>query len=548
MKTNPHNAYLIAFALLLTLSHPAAAIVHDKGYGEPYDVGSKRIVFTTWYWVRPGQMDWRDKEDKSVFANKKVMAGPFDAHYINIDGPWGVRLTTERAQRAPKLDIKPEKPWESGGITVTQMLPTPEGKIMAWGTSTDKEGNSRPCYFESTDAINWKRPALNLVDYEGNKENNLTPGGPSGHVFIDPNAPPEERFKSASNSDLKLNIPEQKAMWDEYIKRRPWQVMATETDPGRAHAIFGFTSPDGLVWKQIPTPLTIEVSDGDQSVYFDKNFKKYVMYARTYFVGPRADGYPLKHERRHQFIGRRSVGRAEGSDFREFDLSDVVIDTANAMAPADTFYLNCHTWIPGGNQTQHLMFVSRYQQAQDITAIDLYTSYDGKSWHIMPGSPVLETNTYGEWDGGCIFAYPNLVERGDGAWMLLYKGSNFPHKYPRGNMHEQFATMLWPKGRLCAIEAEEEGGFTTPAFLLPGEKLRINAVTARAGDIKIEVADFNGNTLPGHSFDDCTLISGDQYRTAVKWKGGETLGAKVGEPVVLRFRMKHAKIYAMDFE
>src|SRR3712207_8703127 len=53
--------------------------------------------------------------------------------------------------------------------------------------------------------------------------------------------------------------------------------------------------------------------------------------------------YPLKHERRHQFIGRRSIGRSEATDFREFSLSEVVIDTRNDMSPADTFYLNCRT-------------------------------------------------------------------------------------------------------------------------------------------------------------------------------------------------------------
>src|SRR5215218_4699677 len=63
-----------SICLLLAYPRAARAIVHEKGYGEPYDVHGKRIVFTTWYWVRPGLMDWRDDNDKSVFADKKVMA------------------------------------------------------------------------------------------------------------------------------------------------------------------------------------------------------------------------------------------------------------------------------------------------------------------------------------------------------------------------------------------------------------------------------------------------------------------------------------------
>jgi hypothetical protein len=540
---------VITAAILATR---ADAIIHDKGYGEPYDVRGKRIVFTNWYWVRPGQMDWQDDSGKSVFADRSVMAGPFDSHFVNIDGPWGVRLIAEDAQRGGKLEIKPEHPWEAQGITITKMLPTPQGKIMAWGTCAGEDGRERTCYLESSDGLNWTRARLGLLEYNGSNDNNLTPGGPNGHVFIDPTAPPEERFKSASNSDLKLNNPEDAKRFEEYKKRRPWQVMATETDPGRVHAIFGFVSPDGIQWRQLEDPLSIEISDGDQSVYWDADLKKYVMYARTYFVGSRPDGYPLKHERRHQFIGRRAIGRSEGATFREFDLSEIIIDTRSDMAPTDTYYLNCYTWIPGA-PSHHLMFVSRYIQAEDKTAIDLYASCDGKRWHEAPGSPLLETATFGEFDGGCLFTYPHLIERAgaDGRpvdWVLLYRGDNFPHKYPRGKQESAWGTAVWPKGRLMAIEAPLDGGFTTPAFLLPGQKLRINALTSRVGEIRVEVADFYGKTLPGRSFDDCRPIIGDQYRVPVTWKDGDTLGAKNGEPVVLRFKMSRAKIYQLDFE
>ncbi len=537
---------------LIILSSPALAIVHDKGYGEPYDVGGKRLVFTTWYWVRPGQIDWRDKEGNSVYAKKEVDAGPFDASFVNIDAPWGVRLTAEPAERGPKLEIKPQHPWEAKGINVTGMFPTPQGKIMAWADCVDEEGTTNACYFESYDAITWTRPKLGLIDYKGSKENNLRPGGPSGRVFIDPNAPPEERFKSASNSDLKLTDPKDAARWEAYKKRRPWQVMATETDRGRVHCIFGFVSPDGIQWKRLDDPISVEASDGDQSLYWDKNLKKYVMFARVYSVGARADGYPLKHKRRHEFIGRRAISRAEATDFREFEMSKTVIETTNEMAPTDTFYFNCHTTIPGAPAAQ-AMFANRYVQAEDKTAIDLYTSNDGQSWHVAPGSPVLQTNKFGKFDGGDIFTFPHLIERGgkDGApldWILLYAGDNFPHKYPRGQRATEWGTAVWPQGRLMAIEAREQGGFTTPAFLLPGQKLRINALTSRAGGVRVEVADFDGNTLPGYSFDDCQLVVGDQFRSAVTWKGNDAINVKVGEPVLLRFRMDKAKIYWLDFE
>jgi hypothetical protein len=107
---------------------------------------------------------------------------------------------------------------------------------------------------------------------------------------------------------------------------------------------------------------------------------------------------------------------------------------------------------------------------------------------------------------------------------------------------------LWPKGRLVAIEAKERGQFSTVAILAPGAKVRINAVTQRAGSILVEAAGLDGKPLPGRSFDDAVPIIGDQHRSVVTWKNADTHGAEVGKPIVLRFRMDKAKLYGLDFE
>ena len=544
------RSFLLAGAavglLLGNIPRTVLALDHEKGYGEPYELAGKRLVFTTWYWVRPGQHDWVNAAGKSVFADNKEMAGPFDARFINNDGPWGVRLIAEQAQRG-KLAVKPEHPWEAGEVTIAQMLPTATGKIMAWGTCTDgKAEKERNCYLESSDGVNWLRPKLGLVEYDGSKQNNLIPHKPPGRVFIDPNGPEEERFKAASNGDMPTADFEklrQKPHW----RNRPVSMMALEDDPGRVDCINGYTSRDGLVWTEIEEPLTIEESDGDQIVYWDPKLKKYVMYARTYAVGSRAQGYPVSRALRQKTLGRRVIARSESADFRHFPLSEAIIEGSTEMGPTDSYYFSARTTIPGAPDF-HLMFPTRYVIADDNTSLDLYTSYDGKVWHMAPGSPLLRTADFGQWDGGCIFAWPNLIERAGGDWLLLYKAQIFPHKYPRGRQTKDWGVAIWPKGRLMAIEASEKGGFTTPAFLAPGQKVRINALTSRVGEIRVEVADFDGKTLAGRSFADCIPIIGDQYRTTITWKGTDTLGVETGKPIVLRFLLEKAKIYSLDFE
>jgi hypothetical protein len=537
-----------ACLLLVASARNARALDHAKPFGEPFEFPGKRIVFTTWYWVRQGQTEWVNAAGKSVFADKQEMAGPYDAHFENIDGPRGVRLIAEQARRGGKLEVKPQHPWEANGVTILQMLPTPDGKIRAWAECTDAAESKNYCYLESTDAITWLRPKLGLVDYQGSKENNLVPSKVPGRICMDPHGPPEERFKCANNGSLTREEFEklrQKPGW----RDRPISMMALEDDSDRQSVVcvWGHVSPDGFRWTRLEEPLTIEESDGDQTVYWDDKLNKYVMYLRAYSVVPRAPGYPVDHARRHKFLPRRAIARTESEDFRRFPLSDTIIEGSNEMGPTDTYYLNARTTIPGAPD-QHLMFPTRYVLEEDNTALDLYTSFDGKLWHIAPGCPLMRTAEFGQWDGGCMFFWPHLIERGGGDWVLLYKGDNFPHKYPRGKRTSDYGTAVWPKGRLMAIEAVAKGAFTTPAFLAPGEKVRINALTSRVGEIRVEAADLQGKPIAGRSFADSVPIVGDQHRTLITWKRSDALGVKTHDPLLLRFQMDKAKIYGLEFE
>jgi hypothetical protein len=160
----------------------------------------------------------------------------------------------------------------------------------------------------------------------------------------------------------------------------------------------------------------------------------------------------------------------------------------------------------------------------------------------------METGRFGEFDGGCIFWHPNLIELPSGDFALPYTGYAFPHKYPRGARSYRPGYAVWPKGRLAAVEAVETGEFSTVGLMPPGRRLRINALTKRAGSILVAVTRRNGELVPGRSFDEAAPIAGDQHRAAVRWRSGDDLGVPAGEPVCLRFRMDRAKLYGIEFE
>src|SRR5438094_5818737 len=124
-----------------------------------------------------------------------------------------------------------DKPWEDFCLNYCQVIR--EGAAWhLWYGSYDHTYTSDStgflCYARSTDGIRWEKPPLGLIDYHGSKENNIILRNTHGHsFFIDPSAPPEQRFKT---------------------------VYAKPAKGGGFH-VFGATSPDGLHWTELEKPI-----------------------------------------------------------------------------------------------------------------------------------------------------------------------------------------------------------------------------------------------------------------------------------------------------
>ena len=183
----------------------------------------------------------------------------------------------------------------------------------------------------------------------------------------------------------------------------------------------------------------------------------------------------------------------------------MILEPTPDMLPSEQLYTNCHTTVPGAPD-QHLMFPTIWNgSVDDTTRIALASSHDGKIWHWVPGGDLLRTGPFGRWDGGCVWATPDLIELPNGDWALPYLAHNFPHKYPRGQNVGSTGYAVWPKGRLVAVEAQDHGEFTMIPLIAPGKTLKINALTLRTGWVKVEVVGEDGRSLA-----DCVPIVGDQ--------------------------------------
>ena len=459
---------------------------------QPYDPAIKRrVVFIHWRHVNPGWFGWMDEKGQGHGTGESFDPGAL--RFQPTNSPQGIRIVAQPAQRRGPI-IQPQRPWETAGIWLLTVF-YEKGIYRGWVLCSPGWPEGVFTYFESKDGLNWDRPNLGLVERDGNRDNNVLPLQFNGNreIFIDPVAPEAERYK-----------------------------MVIGDQPGGVH---GAVSPDGLHWKRLPEPIIPGDSDTQHVGYYDQPLGKYVVYTRMNVPD-----------------GRRAIGRAESGDFRKFPPSEVVLETRPDMPPSVDLYTNCKTTIPGAPD-HHLMFPTVYHRECDLGEPWIASSPDGKVWSFLEGSPVLTPTPVGQWGCGWTVPSPNLIELPDGSFALPFHTTNLPHKYPRGQLRYSTGYAFWPKGRIVALEAEEYGQFTTTALATGGgRKLRINAVTKRAGSIRVEVAG-----QAGRSIADCKPIIGDHYRTVVSWNGQDDLGHKENAAVVLRFQMNKARIFGLEF-
>ncbi len=541
----------------------------NKYYGEPVVLRGRHIYFTSWKYVRQGNFRWNVRYDPNVTEEEKQQLGwlkgdGIGAQFQPVDMPYGIRLV---AQKAEKVSLKP-------GQMIAQIFD--EGKYKAWytvGPCSEPEPfsgkdnilpghNAHIAYAESKDGLTWEKANLGIYEYAGNRDNNIVFRGDvdgyargfhGGSVFIDPSSV-DERYKM-----LYLGIVTDDE-WEAFEKKYPGEVdtMARRPDVGGFRcvvAVFGAVSPDGINWEPLPEPLMIQHADTMNTCYYDLDRKQYVAYIRAWQVNERADGYGAPDSTSWISVGRRSIGRAVGDDFRHFNKPKLAFTTGADMPPSHVWYTNGKTTLPDCPDN-HIMFPWLWELEKDGGDVWLLSSADGWTWSKVPGDPVVECGNPGEPDGEYVVVSGNLLDYPDNKWCIGYSGNPIPHKYPGRDVNQRKGLFpdvkgisglaTWQKGRLVALQCDGEGEFTTIAVIPPTNKIRLNATVKPTGYIKVAVRVLGKGDLPDQTFDNTDTIVGDGLEIPVTWKAESTIPHE-GKPVILRFKLKQAKLFGIEF-
>jgi len=401
-------------------------------------------------------------------------------------------------------------------------------KVWYWigdGSPGDTTGFAR-----SKDGIHGEKPNLGLVEKFGNRNNNLVtvkdePDAFVQHVFLDPNAAPDRRYKGMIGP----------------YSRRPcvsadgFTFIALPVPPIPAQ------DESALDWDSLGRQyfMTVKhVGPFGRSVYLSvsRDFEKWTAPALIYHTDALDQVLGAAHIRKveanprmwHPTINRPSEYRSEIYFMPVFAYEGQYIGMPNYFESSGFIPL------PIGNQ-------------DGTNSVKLASSRDMRCWtpvgdrrHFLPISEMGP----GKWDTGQVFATSHPIRRGNELW-IYYTGIDVryrpPHLHARGGIG---LARLRLDGFVSLHAGPEEGIFETRAIKFEGERLFINA-DIKGGSIRAEIVDYSERVIqPGRSRAESLPVTGDGLRSELRWQGKDGVKDLRGQVVRIRFYLKNADLYS----
>ncbi len=483
---------------------------------------SKRstILFIDWRDIRCGRLEWRTHEGEHFgVANPPGPQVPLNAHPHQV--PHGIRLEAQ-----PATTTGPVAGWKGWGRTIYD-----GGHYRSWyfeinGHTKLGSGSAAHaaapdsiyvCGAASEDGFAWREVSRCQVAVTSQR------GFDGFGFFIDPAAPPQERYKLVYCARFPAG--EHDEMVRAYLER-PLRHRDGRLSWERRYGMYFMVSPDGENWTSVNQPFMLHPSDTDTTVLWDERLGKYVMYTRMF----ESD--------------RRWIGRAQTDDFRAWEPVTPLIWPRLDDPPDWDYYLNGYTRYPELPEYQ-LMFPMVYHRFTERSHVQLFGSSDGMVWNQVPGGPVIQPGGPGTWDSEFLGSGKDLIPFGPDRMATPYTGTPYPHKYPRWQGVWDAWNMgwaSWPKERICAVVADDEGEFWTQTIVPAGGRIRLNYCAPAAGEIRVGI-----EGVEGRSAADCDPLTGDEMERPVLWGGETDPRIPEGAALVLHIRMRSARLFSVNF-
>ncbi len=465
----------------------------------------------------------------------------------------GVSRTQHPAEKHPANPlVKADKPWEGWRLEIygNVIWDEDEQLFKMWylgeapnyfAPSPDgPSADNSTLYATSRDGIRWEKPPVGtLRSPSGEKHNAVLFATHLASTIKDKSDPdPNRRYKMSCYVDA----------------------------PKEARGYHTMISPDGIRWtrnSQKPICRGADVIN----MCWDAYRKHWIALAKIGEVvrGTRRRVFWLitsndfEHWTEPELVWTPDA-RDDASSFRRIEASRRLLDVPDDMSRMRTeFYgfglypqescLLAFPWMFTINNN------ARYGNHEGPFELQMGVSRDLKEWARPFRTPCLLNGNPGEWDEGLIVTASQLFRKGDEIW-LYYGGANYTHGTPaiyraqgtrRGTHYTgSIGLAKWKLDRFASIDGPAQGGtVTTVPLIFTGNRLEINARTAKGGRITASLLDGAGNAIAG--YENSNAFSGDQLRATLAWKGGRTPAELKGKPVSVRFHLQNAELFSFAF-
>lgn len=456
-----------------------------------------------------------------------------------------------------EVALRFDQPWEmpfAGALSVMKDGDT--YRMYYRGASADKEGNydannEVTCYAESYDGINWVKPILELHEFQGSRANN---------IILPTDNPNRVSHNFAPFIDNRSDVP---------ADQRYKGVGGIGGEKGAG--LFRMVSADGIHWRLFSEEPVFKgyALDTLNIAFWFPAEQSYVAYIRTWSEGGTPD--------QPNFAGYRTISRSVSEDFKTWTEPEQVgfgaapnenlytigalpyfraphIQIAlpfrfrpgiNVLTIGEAEALELHA-VKGLVDPRHGPSLGKLGTGHALGGVSdavLMSSRGGAQLErtfmesfIRPG---LERSA---WTARSNCPAFGLVQTGEYE-MSLYLQTG----YTSNNYHiRRYSLRL---DGFASVNAPFEGGeMVTKPLTFSGEKLVINYSTSSIGHLKVEVQDEVGQPIPGFTLSDADEIVGDAVNRKVTWRGAMDVSALAGMAVRLRFQMKDADLYSVQFQ
>ena len=177
-------------------------------------------------------------------------------------------------------------------------------------------------------------------------------------------------------------------------------------------------------------------------------------------------------------------------------------------------------------------------------------SRNGLDWKRYPEPAYVGIGRHQGRDVVTAYIAHGMIRRGEELWQYYFGETQYhsPHvEDPDGRGVYRLVQRLDGFISLDSPYGHETTVVTRP-LTFTGDRLQLNVDTDAVGYLQVGFLDEQGTYVEGYAVDDCVYINGDFIARDVDWlETGADLSPLTGRTVQVVFRMRGAKLYAMQF-